>query len=408
MDHWVIWMVAVLATAIGLLGHTGLWIGATNRLHGTGMDRWTMKAITLLWRLVLVGLPLVYVWWILVLDGLAVLSSASTGAGWRALDVAGKWAIGYWALCLVTALVFYPRWLADRLRRRPRFLQSTRRLLSISELVGASPVEGLWASQLARVPGNQLLKLEVADHTLEIARLPRELDGLKLVHLTDIHLSGRVTMPYYRQAIRLANELAPDLLLVTGDICEKAKFIPWAAEILAAAEARHGKFFVLGNHDLRTHDVPRLRAALVEIGFDDLGGVWRERSIHGVRVTFGGDEQPWHSQPLDPNGAGPRAAAELRLVLLHSPDRYAAAQAADADLALAGHTHGGQIRFPGIGAIICPSWYGLRYDCGLFAIDPALMYVGRGLCSLTPARFNCPPELTRLTLRAPTAGSRTA
>jgi predicted MPP superfamily phosphohydrolase len=79
------------------------------------------------------------------------------------------------------------------------------------------------------------------------------------------------------------------------------------------------------------------------------------------------------------------------------------ARAADADLALAGHTHAGQIRMPWIGAIVCPSWYGMRYDAGLFHFPPTTMYVGRGLSCLTPLRFNCPAELTRLVLRRPGA-----
>jgi predicted MPP superfamily phosphohydrolase len=197
------------------------------------------------------------------------------------------------------------------------------------------------------------------------------------------------------------------LVLVTGDICEAAHFISWVEDVLGPVESRLGKFFVLGNHDLRTHDVPRLRAALAHVGFTDLSGVWKEIPADGARIVLGGDERPWLGEPLDPHQAPPRLpdVRELRLVLLHTPDRLSVARAADADLVLAGHTHGGQIRMPWIGAIVCPSWYGMRYDAGWFHFPPTSMYVGRGLSGLTPLRVNCRPELTRLVLRRPGATS---
>jgi predicted MPP superfamily phosphohydrolase len=68
---------------------------------------------------------------------------------------------------------------------------------------------------------------------------------------------------------------------------------------------------------------------------------------------------------------------------------------------LAGHTHGGQIRFPGIGAILAPSRYGVRYAAGTFHLPPVVMHVSRGISGLQPLRFNCLPELTKLVLLAP-------
>ncbi len=68
---------------------------------------------------------------------------------------------------------------------------------------------------------------------------------------------------------------------------------------------------------------------------------------------------------------------------------------------LAGHTHGGQIRFPRIGPILAPSRYGVRFASGVFHLPPMVMHVSRGLSGLQPLRFNCPPELARLVLRAP-------
>lgn len=97
----------------------------------------------------------------------------------------------------------------------------------------------------------------------------------------------------------------------------------------------------------------------------------------------------------------PQASGEetpLRVFLLHTPDQFAWACAHDADLVLAGHTHGGQVRFPVLGAVACPSLYGTRYAGGVFRRGPTVMHVTRGLGGKTPIRVNCPPEAALLRL----------
>jgi predicted MPP superfamily phosphohydrolase len=92
------------------------------------------------------------------------------------------------------------------------------------------------------------------------------------------------------------------------------------------------------------------------------------------------------------------ASGGLRILLSHSPDQLEWARRHDFDLVLAGHTHGGQIRFPLIGPIIAPSRFGGRYACGVFCEPPTLMHVSRGVSSMFPVRLRCPPELAKLTL----------
>src|SRR5262249_32468011 len=98
--------------------------------------------------------------------------------------------------------------------------------------------------------------------------------------------------------------------------------------------------------------------------------------------------------PKDDCALGP-----LRVLLAHTPDRYAWARARGFDLMLAGHTHGGQICFPVIGPTVCPSLYGTKYASGFFHERPTLLHVNRGTASLFPLRINCPPELSKLVLR---------
>jgi predicted MPP superfamily phosphohydrolase len=96
----------------------------------------------------------------------------------------------------------------------------------------------------------------------------------------------------------------------------------------------------------------------------------------------------------------PQAHGSLfRIAVAHSPDQYPWAQNYDFDLMLAGHTHGGQIRFPVIGPVLSPSRFGVKYAAGTFYEAPTLMHVSRGIAGTRPLRFNCPPELSKLVLR---------
>ena len=90
----------------------------------------------------------------------------------------------------------------------------------------------------------------------------------------------------------------------------------------------------------------------------------------------------------------------LRIGVSHSPDQIGWARRERLDLMLAGHTHGGQIRFPVIGPLVAPSHYGSQFASGVFYLKPTLMHVSRGLSGVHPFRWLCPPEVSVLTLRA--------
>ena len=90
----------------------------------------------------------------------------------------------------------------------------------------------------------------------------------------------------------------------------------------------------------------------------------------------------------------------FRIFLSHTPDNLPWARRHSINLMLAGHNHGGQIRLPLFGPVYSPSAYGAHYASGVFWEKPTLLYVSRGISGRHPLRLNCPPELTRLTLRA--------
>ena len=148
--------------------------------------------------------------------------------------------------------------------------------------------------------------------------------------------------------------MEPDLVTITGDLIDRTPCIDWIPDTLGRLRARYGVYFVLGNHDVAV-DVERLLRVLREQGLVHLGGRWIETEIRSHRVVLAGSEAPWIMPAADLSGCPPRGDAPLRILLSHSPDQLAWARAADADLLLAGHTHGGQIRLPLIGPIFAPS-----------------------------------------------------
>ena len=246
------------------------------------------------------------------------------------------------------------------------------------------------------LPGNESTQLSIERKTLWVPRMPRRLSGIQITHLSDLHFTGRVSREFFERVVDEANRLESDVIAITGDIIDRAECLSWVAPVLGRLQAKHGVFFILGNHDARPGE-KAVRTALVEAGLISLGGESVMIEHDGFQLLLAGDERPWFGEapPLDG-----RSEADVRVLLSHTPDQYAWARQQGFDIVLAGHTHGGQVKLPLIGPVISPSLHGARYADGVFDESPTVMHVSRGLSGLQPFRFGCPPELTRLTLAA--------
>ncbi len=251
---------------------------------------------------------------------------------------------------------------------------------------------------LLHLPGNESLMCEQVDVGIRLERLPRHLEGMTILLLSDLHFTGKIGLDYYHQAVEHTNKLKPDLIFVTGDIVDRYDCIDDAAAVLSELRAQHGVFFVLGNHDLRA-DPLAVRTALSKAGLTDVGGRVVRLPVDGIAFLIGGNELPWLGPAPDFSAAvnGDRQSP-LRFLLAHTPDQFSWAVRQGVDLMLAGHTHGGQICLPWLGPIIAPSARGIRFAHGLHYRRPTAMYVTRGLAGEFPVRYFCPPELTRIIL----------
>ncbi len=389
----------ILLALLALFGHAALWVGLFNRLHATALPCHTINLLEKVIIVIIPAVPSIYIWRYVTSGGIASVSSLASPAGGLAL--------AYAALCVIVAIAFAPKWLWRQLtlRQPAALLSNDTATIDVVQRLGHRPLGKLSTRLLARVPGNQILRLDVTEKHIALPRLSSTLDGLSIAHLSDLHFTGKLTRDYFDLIVDLTNDLDADLVAVTGDIIDKAHCLNWIPKTLGRLRSRHGVYFVLGNHDKRLCDVPELRRLLTDAGLIDLGGRWLEVNVLGEPIVLAGNELPWFAPAADMQQCPPRAGdgRPLRILLSHTPDQIEWARRFGFDLMLAGHTHGGQIRFPWIGAVVSPSYYGTKYTGGLFHEPPTLMHVSRGIAGLHPLRINCPPELTKLVLRLATA-----
>lgn len=361
--------------ALALLGHSFGCVELVNRIHGLGWRRSLVDATTMLCAALFFALPIGIAWVLLFSASESTSLSIAKAYGFAAVAVLG-YVVASRALLVV-----------DHQRDR----RTKRTALETLELPIEYAQEGL-IQKLSQLPGNQLLRLSFEHQSLPIDELPSELEGFRIAHLTDLHMSGRLTIDYFKSVVERVNQWSPDLVCLTGDIVEYEPQLDWIPDTLGKLQSTHGTLFVLGNHDEKI-DSTQMRIRLGEAGLIDVGGTVKSIQHQGGTISACGDERPWFL--TDPPVAD---SPGLKLCLAHTPDRFGWAIDQGIELTLAGHVHGGQVCFPIIGPLLCPSRHGIRYASGTFRKDASVMHVGRGTGSLFPLRYACPPEVTLITL----------
>jgi len=202
---------------------------------------------------------------------------------------------------------------------------------------------------------------------------------------------------------RLLEELAPDLIVITGDFTSYTtdKSMDDLVPPLAALSAADGVLAVLGNHDHWTNP-EAVRQVLAQAGIHEIGNrVYTLTREDAVLHIAGVDDFNFGQADLEAVLAQIPATGPA-IMLAHEPD-FAdfTAQTGRFALQLSGHTHGGQIVLPRVGPILLP-YFGRKYPSGLYRVNGMLQYTNRGLgTSSVRQRINCPQEITLFTLRAP-------
>jgi hypothetical protein len=392
MTRFAIFIAVVLTLAVGI--HYYLWARLVRA--PTLPAPWAALATGVLGALA-VGMPLA----MFLGRGFPTLGRALAGAAFA-------W-MGVMFLLLVTLvgadLVRLVAWLARRAADVP--VDPSRRVVAARLAAGAAAAVsgGLGAIAWRAAHGPIAVKrIDVA-----LLRLPKAHDGLRIVQLTDVHVGSTIGRAFVEDMVRRANALAPDLVAITGDLVDgSVPDLGPAVAPLAELRARHGVFFVTGNHEYFSGAEPWLRE-LERLGV---------RVLRNERVSIGAGDDAFdlagvddhsaeryggvpHDEALARAFAGRDPAREV-VLLAHQPRSFTAAARFGVGLQLSGHTHGGQM-WP-FGLIVRLTQ---PFLAGLHRAGDSQIYVSRGTGYWgPPMRLAAPAEITEIVLRRGGEGSR--
>ena len=291
----------------------------------------------------------------------------------------------WWTLCLMFALAL-PALL---------LLAALTPVTTMHALMGALGL-GVVAAFRALRP-----RPHMAKKRLLLPRLSQAFDGFKIVHLSDIHCGPFTPAGLVSQWVARANALSPDLIVVTGDlITTGSEYIDEMAAALGKLEAPCGVFACLGNHDYFGTG-GAVGPALEREGLT----VLNNRGVHlrrpGGGLYLAGVDDNWSGRDDLARALRERPSGVPTVLLAHDPNLFQQAIAAQVDLTLSGHTHGGQLAVPwmvrrfNLARVVTP------FTSGLYSHRDSLLYVNHGLgTSGPPIRLGARPELALLILAA--------
>lgn len=318
---------------------------------------------------------------------------------------------------LPALLLFGFIWLSLRLVRRRRAKKAIGQDLSNTapareesvsrrEFLGACAalVPPLLTLSLAGVARSQLNHFRVRRFTLSLPQLPRQLDGLTIAHVTDVHVGEWTHGKILRDMVNTTNSLHADLVLVTGDLINyEITDLSGAIDLIKAMSGRYGLYMVEGNHDLMQNGVEferRVKASGLQLLLDeskisDVRG--HPVQFFGMRWMDGIGKHRDHLTALQMRELmKQRQPDAFPIFLAHHPHAFDAAIAADLPLTLTGHTHGGELMLDnqiGVGPAL------FRYWSGLYKRKNSQLIVSNGVGNMFPIRINAPAEIVHITLR---------
>ncbi len=238
---------------------------------------------------------------------------------------------------------------------------------------------------------------EITKTVIRIKRLSSAHDGLKIVHLTDIHLSLFTPIEEVGRAVDLANIERPDIVCLTGDYVTLSPRYIWpVARALGRLRSRHGVFAVLGNHDFRVN-ADEVTRALEAQHIRVLRNAHYPLRADGGTLWLAGVDDVWGAFDDFDAAVGSIPARDPKILLCHNPLAIRLAARHGIDLMLSGHTHGGQIRLPFFAQ---RNKSRARLIDGWHRLGNTQIYISRGIGKVVvPLRVSCPPEIACLHLR---------
>lgn len=255
---------------------------------------------------------------------------------------------------------------------------------------------GNW-SKTAKVAMDEANSLSLERVEIRLKRLPKQLNGFKIIHLSDTHHSPFTSLDHIKRTVKIANRLRPDMFLLTGDyVSHEREYIAPVAAVLGKLKAKYGIYACLGNHDHWT-DADLVTHLFRGEGIKMLVNEGLRFEARGASFWLAGVDDYMVGKTDVPASLLGSFPDEMKLLLAHNPIIFREAARYGVDLTLSGHTHGGQIKLRDEEKRILPT---RKLKAGLHTRRNSQIYITRGIGTVVvPMRYQCPPEISLLELR---------
>ena len=242
--------------------------------------------------------------------------------------------------------------------------------------------------------------LSLREQDLMFPDLPKDLDGLRLVQLSDIHLSPFLSERELARAVDMANETRAHLALVTGDLISTARDpLDICLKQLSRLRADAGVFGCLGNHEIYANAEDYVEQQGARMGQRYLRQRAESLKFGQATLNLAGVDYQRSRKPYLVGAEQMIAPDAFNVLLSHNPDVFPVAARQGYPLTIAGHTHGGQVRIEILHEDLNVARFFTPYVDGLYRRDKAAVFVSRGIGTIAlPARIGSPPEVNLLRL----------
>ena len=298
----------------------------------------------------------------------------------------------FMSVFLVAAVLISRRWLLVQSTHNP----ARRAFLRASQvaLLATPPIVTGYGVFIQR------LNISLREQDLKFPGLPKELDGLRIAQLTDIHLSPFLSERELARAVDMANETRPHLALVTGDLITSAQDpLDDCLRQLARLRAEGGVFGCLGNHEIYANAEDYVEEQGARLGMCFLRTRAERLRFGGATLNLAGVDYQPSRKPYLVGADHLIDPGSFNVMLSHNPDVFPVAARQGYNLTIAGHTHGGQVRVEILRQDLNVARFFTPYVDGLYRRGDASIFVSRGIGTIAlPARIGAPPEVNLLRL----------
>ena len=303
---------------------------------------------------------------------------------------AGLLTMWWWSIVPVALVVWLSRWFPAK-----PFSPGRRKILRSSfQALAAAPAVALCTGIIIRKD------LVVREVPMKFHNLPKDLQGVRLVQLSDIHIGAFYTAADLARAVDAANGLRADVMLITGDLIS-TRYDPLeeCLQELKRLRASNGIWGCLGNHEMHAEIEAHTAKLANQVGIHFLRQENEQLRFGRARLNLVGVDHQRRERPYLQHTSELISPDDFNLLLSHNPDVFPVAAKQGFDLTISGHTHGGQINMDLLGSHINAVDLVTPFTKGEYHLAKSSLYVNSGLGTIgVPVRLGSPPEVTLITL----------